>query len=374
MRYFITLPWVLLCTLAFAAGEGGVGFGMPRDMVAVPVTLNEVGPYPFVLDFGVARSVITRDVATYLKLPIDPGGASQPLAAVRSFKAADLPAQEVACVVMDLSPFSRRLGTPVAGVLSGRDIAGEFTLDFGRDTVTGNAGEEGRAFKNPDDPRAVSIELPAEGLPTVNVLLNGKHAEKMAIDPAFGGVMSAPEETLQPLGLIGDETPRLTVEGLADDAPKFLGQTQVRLKSMRVGNAELFDPLCQIAPASEPMRLGLGFLSHFRATFDFEKRLLRLDPIAKPPLHDPPIVGYGLAPAEFREGRWSVWVAKGSPAALAGMVSGDVLIEVGGEDASNLAYSALAARLAANEGAALGVTFAHGPDRHEVTLNAAKLL
>jgi predicted aspartyl protease len=50
--------------------QGGVGFTFVRDtsLIAIPVLINDRGPYRFLLDTGASHSILSLDVANQLKI------------------------------------------------------------------------------------------------------------------------------------------------------------------------------------------------------------------------------------------------------------------------------------------------------------------
>jgi hypothetical protein len=273
--------------------------------------------------------------------------------------------------VLDLRTFKRRLGAPVAGVLTGREFGGHVRVDFAAGGIDFSTPETPLAAT---DPGVVPFEPADAGTPVVSGTLDGQHVVPFAIDTTLAATMSAPEAMLRELGLIGDSTPRLEL-----DAPPtgqvHPGQTQVRLKSVRVGVAEIRDPICSIGVGGQQARIGTGFLRRFRVTLDFDGKLARfesLDP-AQPP-RDPPLHGYGVGLWRYNGAYWMIWVAQRSPAARAGLVSGGILTGVDGKDVSGMGYDAVAVLLQPHGDTKLTLSVLQGDDTHTVELVPEDLL
>jgi len=373
---------VLLVAFVARAGEGPVSITWHRNAVAVSVALNGAGPYSFVLDLGAPHPVVDADVAAFLnpeKLPVPPVEAQGPsghtvtaqVVRIERFAVGDAMARDVTFLVMDLAPFTALFGERVAGVFSGRELGAEAALDLAHRAFTVRRASEALVL---DDTASNTISMLADaaGPPTVSAVLNGRHVRPLAIDTTFGATVGLPEPALTELGLLTPDTPRLTLDAPSDGTAT--GHTQIRLERVRVAGAEVLEPVCAVLAPGEQPRLGLGFLRHFTATVNFDRGLLRLRPGAKPPLRDPPIVGFGLTPARCDGGEWSVWVAQGSPAARAGLASGDVLVKVDDKSVAHLSYAELAARLEAKEGDGLTVTLSRPGGPHTATLVAERLL
>jgi len=373
---------VLLVGFVARAGEGAVSITVSRNAVGVSVALNGAGPYSFVLDLGAPHPVVDAEVAAFLnfeKLPVPAveargfsgEGVRADVVRIERFAVGDAMARDVRFLAMDLGPLTALFGERVSGVFSGRELGAEAAVDLAGRTLTLRRASEALVV----DDRAsntVSMVEDAGGVPTVSAVLNGRHVRPVVIDTTFGGTVGVSEPALRELGLLTADTPRLTLAAPCDGVA--MGETQIRLERVRVGGAEVLEPVCVVLGPGEAPRLGLGFLRHITATVNFERGLLRLRPGAKPPLRDPGIVGFGLSPARWDGGAWRVWVAQGSPAARAGFASGDVLEKVDDQSVAPLSYGELAARLEAQEGDGVTVTLSRRGGPQTATLVAERLL
>ena len=351
-------------------------------VLLVPVALNGQGPYQFMLDFEARQVVVDGDIAQSLSLGrsavamVENEAGDSAFASLSPIESLDvgglrLPANEA--MVMDLSGLKSRLGTPVAGILPGR-ITGktlECDFQFGRLVVTD--GAFGPAGQRAADTIKAQLD---DGPPAVMALLNGEHSRPLALDPTFAGTLALSEAALEEMGVMKENTPRLSIERVPEDGPPPLGHTQVRIASLRVGTTEIAGPVCAVLDPTGRDRLGLGFLEHFRVTISQTESsgALWLERVGSGPLRAPAIVGYGLSLARFRDGFWHVDVAKGSPAARAGIAAGSALVRINGRIIKNLSYETLAARLAAGEGNEIELGLRHGDEERTVELVAERLL
>jgi predicted aspartyl protease len=367
--------------LTAVAQEGSAPFVLTRNLILVPVSINNTGPYSFILDVGAPHPVIALDAAQSLKLDPDPNAridardaTGHPITAqvVRAgeFQVAGLAARDVPLVAMDLAPLTAMLGMGVAGLFSGRELGTEICIDFARTTLLVRRGAA--VLNSEKDPWTTLCRFGEAGGPRVSALVDGKHVRAFVVDTAFSGTLAMPEAALKEAGLLTETAPRLVLDRQGEAAAA--GATQVRLKRIRVGGAEMLDPLCTIGPPGGEARLGIGFLSHFRVTLNTGKELLRLEPVAEGPQKDPPVFGVGLAIDRFQDGYWTVWVAKGSPAARAGIVSGAVLLEVDGKSMKDLSYPGATERIGIGEGAQRTVSVSQGGGAMTVTLIGERLL
>ena len=375
---------VVLCLLAGAvpAGETGVGFTFLDEMIVVPVAINGVGPYPFVLDVCAPGTVIDSEVAQFVKLPEVPGiRATRPTTSGKEIAATGAEVATLECgkagcrnltvTVLDLRTFKRRLGGAVAGVLTGREFGGHIVIDFAGCGIDFSTPETPLAAT---DPGVVPFELADADTPVVSGMLDGQHVVPFAIDTTLAATISAPEAMLRELGLISDSTRRLEL-----DAPPtgqaHPGQTQVRLKSVRVGAAEIRDPIGSFGAGAQLARLGTGFLRRFRVTLDFNGKLARFEAVDPgQPLRDPPVRGYGMGLWRYNGAYWMIWVAQRSPAARGGLVSGGILTAVEGKDLREMGYDAVVALLQPHGDTKITISVLQGDDTHTVELVPEELL
>jgi predicted metalloprotease with PDZ domain len=107
------------------------------------------------------------------------------------------------------------------------------------------------------------------------------------------------------------------------------GGTQIRLAEFSMGAVTVNTPLCEVWDGGGA-RIGMRLLSRFEVALDRDNARLHLLPLVELPWTDPPVCGVGLAPAEWVDGLWSLFVAEDSPAQRAGILPGDLLVSVNG--------------------------------------------
>lgn len=346
--------------LAAAAGAAEAPFELVAEKVVFPAKVNGVGPYPFLLDLTAPGAVVDTDVAAYVKLS---GGEG-------TVEAGGGTGRNVPIAAADLKGFGRRLGTGIAGVANGREFGPHLLLDFAAGMVDFGKPETALAAKGPG-----VVKMPmGESGPVVSGLVNGKHVLPFVLDSTLSASVSIPEPVLKELGLLTDSTPRIEL-----DAPPtgetHTGAVQVRLGSVRVSGAEVREPVCAVAEEGAPARLGIGFLRRFRARFDYEKQLALFEPPdAGKVYREPALTGYGVGLWKLSGAYWMIWVARESPAAEAGLVSGGILTAVDGKDVKEMGSGALAALLEPHLGAKITLSVLQGDDTHRVELAPRKLL
>ncbi len=346
----------------------GSGWGLPGEItvpvtllhnrIIVPVWLNEVGPYPFLLDTTAPGNSVDDDTAGYLKL----SGGQPEIRTAFIAPPTDL-AQVRHYTVMDHNPFARFLGTPVTGILSPQSATDDICIDIPSGTVRfGN--------KNGWLPTGAP-----DVQPVVHGTINGQYDCALILDTTFGGVLGVPANMLRQWQLYDADVPCLVA-----DRPDLktvaapLGDAQIRLKSLKCGAAEMTDPICTVLPETERPRLGVGFLHYFRATISPSEPKLTFESVKDGPAQCPPLVGCGVTPAAFNGKYWTIWVAERSPAARAGLLSGGILTHVAGQDAAGMDYDTVQSLLKGNEGSSVNVMVLQGDTALEKALPIERLL
>lgn len=365
---------LLLATLASATTHTGRATEA-RGRLLVEVYLDGQGPYPFLLDAALKRPVLDVRLATDLHLPIaqdpavaqTPAGApiTAPVAYVQQFQIAPGLENDETVAVLDLAAASARLGTPVAGLLPAYQAGLEITLQFEPPGVTWRTLDEAVMQEGGDD--AIPVKIGPTGAPEFDALLDGKFVRTVQLDLSFGGDVALSEKTLADLGDASARTVLTTRLSTGEV------ERQTRLKSLKVGQAELLQPIASLGGANTVDRVGLGFLKRHGLTISFEFGRMYLA-VTQKRQTTPPLAGYGLTLEGLLDGHWILGVAEGSPAALAGIVPGDRLISVEGRRLYHAPYASVAGLLEATEGQAVALTVLQHGEPAPFTLMAAPLL
>lgn len=358
--------------------EIGVPFKLVRDRLIIETLIHGAGPYPLQIDVSQPRSVIAADVAEALGLAqassalvYDDQGRGTVLDIVQPQAVAvgDAAIRPFPLAVMDLAP-ALQLGAPVAGIVSGRDLAASLTLDFAANELILCDSPDSPPFEK-DGPGVSALAIQDDGRLTAGVLINGRHHLPLELDTTFPGMLALPEDLVRDYGLMGPMTRRL--EAIAALPGLLSGETQFRLDSVKLGAAVVRRPVCSVLHTGEPARLGVGFMKQCRLTIDYGRSLVRVEAPGGA-VTDPPVVGCGLAPAQCVNGAWSIWVARHSPADRAGIVPGSTLLYVGEHEAGGVPAEQIMAWLSIPEGENLHVVLEHEGHRTEMTLVAERLL
>ncbi len=338
-----------------------------RGRLLVSASINGDGPYPFLLDAGLRQPVLTPEAVAYFgftpgQMPDYPGVS---VIEVDAFAPAALPPQPAILLVSPLPGLPERLGYRVAGLVPLHQPGYEIEIDVTNGAVRWRGLADAALDKTVAT--AIPMRLADTGQPQVQALLNGEYLTPVQIDLNFGDTLSLPA------GLIPEVT--------AGDTPRLRTrldgggiQEQCRLHSITIGNAELRNPLCTIAPDGAPARIGLAFLRHFKATLNLEYGRLHLEAEGTEAPADPPVEGYGLALARQQGGLWTMHVAEGSPAAEAGLLPGDQLAAIGGQSMADVGYEGVLRLLDAPAGAGVALTWRRGAQEQTRELVARPLL
>jgi hypothetical protein len=125
-----------------------------------------------------------------------------------------------------------------------------------------------------------------------------------------------------------------------------LALSAVRLGALRVGSFEMRGPIAALvdnpsAGAIHDGLVGAGFFKHFTVSFDYGRRQMWLEPAS--PLPDRQAFdASGIEFAHAPSGRYRVYdVVAGTPAAVAGIQTGDILVSLDGRDARELTIGAI---------------------------------
>jgi len=335
-----------------------------RGRIAVPVYLNDIGPYPFLLDAAITRPVIDSTVATYAGLENLGGlGADAARTVVTRFQYGGLPAHEESAAVMQLDAIGQRSGAPVAGLLPAWRPGLELEILAGAPRIIWR--ELGENTLEKAGGAVVTMTLHPGDMPTVPIYVNGRPGGAVAVDLQYGGVALLPREHFEAAGQSGI---------LRTDKGQGEISMQGRVEEIRVGLASIQNPVCEVAQPGETPRLGLGFFEHCVLRLNFEYGLAHFENRGGVPSYGP-VQSCGITPLTVEDGFWRVGVIEGSPAHQQGVLAGDQLISVSREHLEHAPYTLVRALL--DEGAQERLLRLHRPQTgafFDVVLTPATLL
>ncbi len=330
-----------------------------RNLPVVQVRLNGAGPYNFLLDTGVAASLLTSTaVADSLHLThgqdyrvVGAGGQATGLLAYqapgvrvslgRPGHEAVAPAMDLLVLAGDSLNLAGYVGLPVHGIL-GSELFRSFEVAFGGSSTEMLILTAPAAYRSPRGRRWEAVPLAIEGSKaylTAAVCQAGDTAArplKLVLDTGASHALSLETTSDPALRLPAAHLPAELGRGLSGLVRGSLG----RVAAVQLGRYRLSAVLTSFPDAADvhlrtevPRNGNLGYelLRRFRVIIDYPHRCLWLRPgisFREPFEHD--MAGFELLALGPALRRYQVVrVAQGSPADAAGMVPGEELLFVG---------------------------------------------
>lgn len=319
-----------------------------RGRVAVEVTIDGKGPYPFLLDSAAPMLVIDETVAedcgvrihrdTHIAMPAADGAlAAAYHGRFNSAYAGGLRLGVDEAAVTDLSAHAAWIGEPVAGIVGLPHFGGAVAIDMGAARL--------RLAELPPAGEGIALTPDGAGFLRFNAVCNGSVPLPAVLDLGFGGLLALPEETANAKKLLG-AAPILRVRdgGLASAA-------QTRLASLLVGAVSFDAPIVDLWPTGERARFGCAVLQTHALHIAADQSRMWFAPRSDAArTAAAPLAGLGVIP-DRRDGEyWTVRVIADSPADRAGLQTGDRLVAVDGLSLASAHYPAAAAALSAEPG------------------------
>lgn len=327
---------LLLCCVPFAAAAAeSIPFDYIRGRIIVEGSLNTSGGQAFIVDSALPLPVIDRRFAREQDLSVDevnavempdPQGQFVRAAPVSFDRIAigqrTLPAREG--VTIDLAPVADRIGLSVAGMVDISQLAPVAAIDFEKHAIILNPPAA-------DSARSVPIRRAEDGGWLVNIVIDDAVAMEAAIDFGFAGVISIPQAIATNRGIL-TATSRV-LRGIDSEA------RMMRVTRIRLGDASIESPIADIVPAGSRPRIGTGFFENWRTAFNFADQVLHIESNIDEVLTAPQLLGTGLSLRQCTPNGWILDVAVASPAAKAGIMPGDRLQFVDGQEVVSLHYA-----------------------------------
>ena len=332
--------------MTFAHGETSSGW-LPFEFVAgtrifVPATVNG-RPVLAMLDSGASSSVLDRRFASSLGLSPkgdltgQGAGGSTQYSVVQGVrvKLGDLSWNGGDAVAIDLSVVEKQVGHPLPMVLGGelfREAVVE--IDFKRRRI---------AFHNPSSyraaPNARAVALtPAGENQAISVLVEG-HAAKLLFDLGNAGAVDLFPGFWEQPGFTDD---RRTSTTLAGGVGGMSVQKVTMLRTIAQGGATFKELPSRLEDGQSSLdarsgdldgNIGMSVLSRFHLVVDFpHHRVLFAPPVdVNTPFH---VNHSGLTLQPGSTGSKVLYVAPDSPAAIAGLKAGNIIVMVAGNRAA----------------------------------------
>ncbi|MCC3159560.1 aspartyl protease family protein [Hymenobacter sp. 15J16-1T3B] len=347
------------------ARQAVLNFELQRNLIVLPVRLNGRGPYYFILDTGVGKSIITdsglRDSLNlrlgqqYLVAGV---GEEAPLVAfVTDSVRVELgdkklaAAQNLSLLLLsdDILDLSGYVGRPIHGIL-GADVFRSFavTVEAEKQVLTLHRPD---AFRPPSGRSWVELPLEIEGdrsYITTDVVLNDsvQLPLRLILDTGAGHALSLEVGSDQRLTLPAQRLRSYLGRGLSGDVSGYLG----RVKALQLGRYHIRSLVASFPDdAAVRARVGvvrngnIGFelLKRFSVVIDYPHNRLWLRPNAlfrDPFEHD--MCGLELLAGGPQYRRYIIQrVEPGSPAAIANLLPQDELISINLQPVANMSLT-----------------------------------
>ncbi|HVE86204.1 MAG TPA: aspartyl protease family protein [Myxococcales bacterium] len=366
----------LLFALSLSAAPSlplAVPFDLDSNQIFVRARINGGEPRWFIVDTGASADVIDAGLVTRLGLKVEGSregsGAGKGTVKISFVKGVTYDVGGATQVVpssyaIDLSGQPALLGREVAGIL-GYDFFARYVVEVDYDAQV-LVLHEPAAFQPPAgaEPVKVTLEKQVPHVP-VEVQIAGK-----------------PPVT-QPVLVDSGSQDALDVDAMAQSPVKMevvggvgLGKefriTVGRAESMKLGRFVLRGP---VGSGGGVPLIGNEILRRFHVAFDYSRQVMYLEPNRH--LDDAFVVdasGLDLRYAQDRRGFDVHDVASASPAAEAGIKTGDVLVAIDGRDGPELGGLEKISRLLTRAGATHRLTLRRGSQTQDVQLKLRKRL
>lgn len=344
--YWLALSlWVFIPDIMCGAGADCVQTPLFEDgnMIQVPVSAFGKTLY-FVVDTGFTISAIDTQYRSYLGDPLAIYSAVSPLGAKKEVPVYHCPALALGgqplglekIAGLDLKMLRFIAGRPCDGIL-GMDWFEKNVVSMDFDAGTFSVGRTvPEIVKNTFFP--VALE-PADGYYTMPARVNQNRILDLMIDTGDSSSLSLNQLDWAKFLSTGQTKTMHVTEA---DAVNQVAQTRIavlaRLTIQGLNYTNLHATLIQ--KPGQSSRLGLGFFQRHRVTFDFAGRMLYLQPGRKystPDIEDMS----GLHLLRYGEQTTVYSVDENSPAAVQGIMAGDVIETVNGQPALALTMDAI---------------------------------
>lgn len=370
---------------------GAVSTLTPIDVstgsIIVNAFVNGYGPLPFILDTG-GHAILTADAAKELGITGQGGGASggggegtiaQQFARVRSLRVGDA---ELTDFPMFVIPYGKDFSDrgpgkpPLAGIL-GLEIFERFavTVDYARGTLT---LQTPRSFT----PRAGDVAVPLvfqDDMPLAYATADGARG-LFGIDTGNNGPIYLFGDYLRHHGFFARYD--AGAEGRSSGSGGAVRSSTHRLRDLSFGGLAMHNFVAgfvvqqkgSFSSRTEAGNIGHDVLAQFTLTTDYARGRMYLHRELGAPLPVFSRTGI-LGGARDAQGHPIIRaVMPGSPAADAGLATGDVIVAIDGTPSQQLTLSQLIALSRLPVGTHVRFTITSGANQRDVTLTFRELL
>ncbi|MBN1553019.1 aspartyl protease family protein [bacterium] len=351
----------------------------------VSAKVNDTGPYTFLLDSGAGTTILDQEIAEMLSLDIKEGMHALGIGGLRSLGATtiesldigDFGIKELKIYTSDLSFLSKAFASPVKGVL-GYDLLVRCVVKIdplGKQMTL----IDPKSFDYEGSGSIVEGEITAN-LINIPGILDGDKEGLFRIDTGAGGGVHLHGPFVLKHNLQDTYHPQYTVttSGVGGDQESIL----TRAGSLTLGKYTIEGPLATLNVSEDTGALsmmdsigtiGNGVLQKFVIFFDYSRNRMILEPNAKFPerMH---LNHAGFFLIESNNIKKVYKVFPGSPAAAAGIQSGDIILKINKLDAENVSTEQIRAMLNGPVGTELKFKFQRDTEMMTIKLKLAEYL
>ena len=265
--------------------------GGENPLIIVPASVNDRGPYEFILDTGAGTSLLSPRVAEALGIAATgsregSGAAGRVTVALASAESLAIGGARRAPMPLAITAEVDRIGTAIGHPIDG-DIGYDFlkafrvTIDYQKRLVRLVQGAYESAGRGHLLRAEVAFRLagPAKPLVLVPAFVNGRGPHTFVVDTGASATVLSP-------ALAHSLSIRSAAPGTMIGAGGTLQASVGRATSLAVGGASLddltvvvadfLDGLGKVVGATLDGIVGYNFLRHFRVTLDYPNRVLWL--------------------------------------------------------------------------------------------------
>ncbi len=239
----------------------------------VAVTINDRGPYRFLLDTGAASVHVSRHLAKELDLPIQPGTRTETNAAGETNVCQLVKVRSLRMGEAELTDFVANMHPPREALEQHDGVVGFsmfqgclVTLDFPAGQLTIKRGS-----LPPADGKEILPLVSGRSVPTVEVFVSDKPME-LVIDTGSSGGIGVPERVSRTLSY---DSAAFDTEARSSGDPIVARHARMA-GEMRVGRHRIDSPIVSWLPGKKGHAgFGMKVLRHFVLTFDSANRTVR---------------------------------------------------------------------------------------------------
>ena len=263
--------------------------GGAQPLILLPVSVNDHGPFEFILDTGAGTSLLSSELAKQLEIKIvgtkeghSAGGkVSISLAKIDSLAVGEDKLDDVDVGIVDLSDIGKTIGAKIDGDI-GYNFLKHFrlTIDYRDCDIRFDDPKRVENFR-PFAKTEVPIRLanPAKPLILVDVHANGRGPFQFAIDTGASTTMITPE-LAKSLNVDSSPIGSLTTGGTHVDASAGVLKSFMvggsKIDNMQVVVADFFAMLSNAVGAKLDGIVGYNFLRNYKVVIDYPNEILSL--------------------------------------------------------------------------------------------------